>query len=90
MYGAFRAPPKYKEQEITKARIITEYYSIIDIDDVIEPFSKERIRLENIGQRIEDFDLLIGITAKEYGLTLVTHNTKHLKRIDGITLEDWA
>jgi tRNA(fMet)-specific endonuclease VapC len=41
------------------------------------------------GQPIEDFDLLIGITARENDLAVVTHNTKHFSRIEGLKTEDW-
>lgn len=37
----------------------------------------------------DEFDLLIGITAIENKLTLVTDNTKHFERLDGIKIENW-
>ena len=42
------------------------------------------------GQIIEDFDLMIGITGREAGMTIVTHNQKHFNRIEGIKTEDWT
>ena len=54
-----------------------------------DAFSREKVRLESIGQTIEDFDLLIGITARENDLAVVTHNTKHFGRIEGLKTEDW-
>lgn len=43
-----------------------------------------------IGKPIHDeFDLLIGITAVENNLTLVTDNVKDFERIDGIMIENW-
>ncbi len=39
--------------------------------------------------RLDDFDLLIGATALEAGMKLVTNNTRHLARIPGLDLEDW-
>jgi tRNA(fMet)-specific endonuclease VapC len=44
----------------------------------------------NAGQKIEDFDLLIGCAAKARGLTMVTHNVKHFEHIEGLTIEDWV
>lgn len=32
----------------------------------------------------------VGATAIHHGLTLVTNNTKHFQRIQGIRLEDWT
>lgn len=90
LYGAYDAPKKYFEQELSKARMLIDYYSVIGIDDIAEPFCKEKIRLEKAGTRIEDFDLMIGITAKTFGLTIVTHNVKHFERIEGLKVEDWT
>lgn len=90
MYGAFGAPLKYREQEIQKARMLIDYYSVIGINEIIEQFCIEKIRLEKIGQIIEDFDLLIGITAREADMAVVTHNTKHFKRIENLSVEDWT
>ena len=53
-------------------------------------FAKERVRLWTAGNKIEDFDLLIGCAAKAKGLVMVTHNRKHFEHIEGIDIEDWA
>lgn len=90
MYGAFGSPSKYREQEILKARMLIDYYSVIGINEIVEQFCKEKIRLEKAGLIIEDFDLLIGITAREADMTVVTHNVKHFKRIENLKVEDWA
>jgi tRNA(fMet)-specific endonuclease VapC len=42
------------------------------------------------GQPIEIRDLLIGCIAREEGLSLVTHNTKHFRRIPSLTVLDAA
>jgi predicted nucleic acid-binding protein len=34
-----------------------------------------------------DFDLLVGITARRYGLTLLTNNRRHFQNIDGLQVE---
>lgn len=49
----------------------------------------EKDRLAKAGTPIEDFDLLIGCTALEYGLTLVTGNVKHMERIQGLRVQKW-
>lgn len=90
MYGAYRAPAEYQERELQKARLLIDYYSVIGIDEIAEAFCKEKIRLEIAGLPIEDFDLLIGITAKEYGMSVITHNVKHFTRINGLTVLDWT
>jgi len=39
---------------------------------------------------ISDFDLLIGCTALEKDLIMVTENLKEFQRISGIKLENWV
>ncbi|MBQ6567833.1 MAG: PIN domain-containing protein [Treponema sp.] len=46
--------------------------------------------LRKSGTLIEDGDLLIGSLAIASSAILVTHNTKHLSRLQGIQLEDWT
>ena len=46
--------------------------------------------METKGERIDDFDLLIGATAIANGLTMVTDNVRHLGRIPDIELENWV
>jgi len=37
----------------------------------------------------DEFDLLIGVTAIENKLTLVTDNSKDFERLSGIKIENW-
>jgi len=39
---------------------------------------------------ISDFDLLIGCTAVEYEMIMVTENVKEFKRIEDIKVENWV
>ena len=90
LYGAYKASNKYRQQELAKARLLVDYYDAVGIDNIADAFSFEKVRLESIGQVIEDFDLLIGITARENNLIVVTHNSKHFCRIEGLNIEDWV
>ena len=64
--------------------------SIIPIFGSIRRYAKEKVRLRKIGKPMHDeFDLLIGVTAIENKLTLVTDNQKDFERLDGIKLENW-
>lgn len=46
-------------------------------------------RLRNFDKILDDFDLLIGAAAVTQGMTLVTNNTEHFRRLSGIELENW-
>lgn len=65
-------------------------FKVIPITGAIPIYAKERVRLESIGKPLDDFDLLIGATAIAHGMTLVTNNTKHFQRLQGLKLEDWT
>ena len=63
--------------------------TVIPASDGYWKAAQEKVRLTKAGTPIEEKDLLIGCTALEYGLTLVTGNTKHMSRIDGLQVEPW-
>ncbi|MBK7897150.1 MAG: type II toxin-antitoxin system VapC family toxin [Candidatus Promineifilaceae bacterium] len=48
-----------------------------------------RATLEQAGQPIGPYDLLIAGTAWAHNHTLVTHNVKEFSRVAGLQLEDW-
>lgn len=90
LYGAYSAPAQYRTQEIAKAKMLIGYYTTIGIDTIPDAFCQEKIRLKGLGQIIEDFDLMIGLTGRENNMIVVTHNIKHFNRIEGLKVEDWA
>lgn len=51
--------------------------------------SRIRRILRQRGEMIGDFDILIAATAQEAGPCLVTDNTKHFKRIEGLEVEGY-
>lgn len=53
-------------------------------------YAEEKARLQKAGKIISEFDLLIATTAVHHGMTLVTNNTKHMERVEGIQLENWT
>ena len=63
---------------------------VLPIFHSLDLYAKEKARLRKAGITIDDFDLLIGVTSIMHGLTMVTNNTDHFKRINGIDLENWT
>jgi tRNA(fMet)-specific endonuclease VapC len=64
--------------------------TILPIFGSIKRYAVEKVRLRKIGKPINDeFDLLIGVTAVENQLILVTDNIKDFKFLDGIQIENW-
>ncbi|WP_394350192.1 PIN domain-containing protein [Mucilaginibacter arboris] len=63
--------------------------TIIPIFGAITLYAKEKVRLKNIGKPMHnEFDLLIGVTAIENKLILVTDNVRDFERSDGIIIEN--
>ena len=74
------------------ARILQDFLqdtNVIPFKDAINCFASEKAKLKKVGLKIDDFDLLIGCTAKQNNLTVVTDNIKHFQRIDDIHIENW-
>ncbi|MDR7370501.1 type II toxin-antitoxin system VapC family toxin [Flavobacterium aquidurense] len=64
--------------------------TVIPIFGSIKRYAIEKVRLRKIGKPMHDeFDLLIGVTAIENNLILVTDNTKDFKLLSGIRMENW-
>jgi len=49
-----------------------------------------RSKLSRIGKPIGPYDLLIAATALEHQLTIVTHNLREFRRVEGLVVEDWT
>ena len=63
---------------------------ILPIFDALDVFAKEKARLRKSGTPVDDFDLFIGASAVVSEMILVTNNTKHFARMDGIVIENWT
>jgi tRNA(fMet)-specific endonuclease VapC len=55
-------------------------------DPIMERFAQIRSYLRQHGQMISDFDILLGATALQHDLTVLTYNTRHLRRIPNLKL----
>lgn len=64
---------------------------IIPIYGSIKKYAEEKVRLKKIGKpQNDEFDLLIGVTAIENKLTLVTENKKDFQNLKEIKIENWV
>ncbi|HDR51587.1 MAG TPA: type II toxin-antitoxin system VapC family toxin [Mariniphaga anaerophila] len=87
VFGAENSDKPEKNHEIIEQFI--NQLTILPIIDSIRLYSKEKSRLRKEGKMINDFDLLIGCTAVEKDLIMVTENVKEFERISGIRIENW-
>lgn len=79
---------KYGEK--TKKQLETFFQGLDKVyglnNNVAHIFGKTRSALRKSGQLIEDFDILIASTCMANNLPLITLNTKHFSRIDGLKI----
>jgi len=87
-YGAENSTDPKKNLKIIDK--FAEQVKILPIFNAIIIYAKEKARLRRKGTMISDFDILIGSTSIANGLIMVTENTKDLKRISKIKLENWV
>jgi tRNA(fMet)-specific endonuclease VapC len=86
-YGAEKSErPAFHKKIIAE---LLQELTIVPIYNSLDFYAQEKARLAKIGQLIDDFDLLIGSTAVENNLILVSNNVKHLNRINTIIIENW-
>lgn len=86
-YGALKSSNVVKQ--MNNVEKVKTHFQVIPITDVLERYSRERLRLERLKQRLPDFDLLIAVTAVKNDLILMTGNGKHHKRVQNISIENW-
>lgn len=87
MYGIKKPANFDKNLTIFKNFLNDLEIKIIKFDKKIaDKFIDLKIDLEKKGNRLEDFDLIIGSTAITKDLMLITKNTKHFSRIPGIKI----
>lgn len=86
VYGKLKGGSKYKEQKMDE---FFNAIKVLPISPVIDFFAEEKAQLTLAGTPVEDFDLLIGCTAVENNMVLVTQNVKDFKNISNIRIENW-
>ena len=88
-YGA------YKSEKVTgnlaKVKRIESDFDTIAVDfSIAGTFGMLKSSLETQGLPLDDFDLVIAACALTRNLVLVTNNTKHFQRVEGLKLENWT
>ncbi len=82
-YGALKSTRA--QENLDAVRDLLDRLRVIEIDEgVAELAARHLRRLESVGQPIELADLFIGCAALSRGMTLVTWNIEHFRRIEGL------
>lgn len=78
-----------KEEKMVAVSELEQLFDVLSIRTALNIFADDKAILRHEGLLIDDFDLLIGATAKANQMILVTDNVKHLSRIPNIQIENW-
>ncbi|MCP4754191.1 MAG: type II toxin-antitoxin system VapC family toxin [Proteobacteria bacterium] len=88
-YGAHKS--QKVSSNLAKVRKLEKTIRIIPVGaEVSEIVGLLKANLENEGNRLDDFDLVIAASALTHNLILVTNNLAHYSRIEGLKLENWT
>ena len=87
LYGTYRSGSFKREREVVINLINDFRIAILPItEDIVDYFAAAKFTLERAGNKLDDFDLLIGATSVASRSTLVTENIRHFQRFPGIIL----
>ena len=88
-YGAYKS--QKVESNLAKIKALENSIEIISLGkEAVEIFGIYKAKLERSGTPLDDFDLILAACAITNNLVLVTNNTKHFKRIEGLKVTDWT
>jgi len=88
-YGAYKS--QKVESNLAKIKTLENSIEVIPVGkEAVEIFGIYKAKLERSGTPLDDFDLILASCAMTNNLVLVTNNTKHFKRIEGLKVTDWT
>ena len=87
-YGALHS--KAVEKHLQETQEIQDTFTILPLVDWARDYAEIRQALTSKGLVVGDFDILIAVTARHFGLTVVTHNIRHFCQIPDIKCVDWV
>ncbi|MBQ6192810.1 MAG: PIN domain-containing protein [Prevotella sp.] len=78
-----------KKRKLEDIKEVQHLFRVIPAYSSFKEYGEIRHSLEHTGQRVDQFDLLIGATALHHKMTLVTSNVKHFERMEELVIENW-
>lgn len=87
LYGA--SCSNDREKVLSEVNRFINQFEVLPIYESLPTFADTKAHLRKEGIPIDNFDLLIGVTAVHHKLIMVTENVKHLNRLPQIKIENW-
>ena len=91
-YGAYKANYSkqiYFDQEMVRINMLRNRFMVLPLPEEADGYGQIKANLQQKGELIDEFDMLIGGHALAEGLTVVTDNVRHFERIPGLKIENW-
>lgn len=87
-HGAHRS--QHREDNLARLEVLLSVLVILPFDEAAgRKFGELKAELEARGEPLDQFDLQIASIAIENDCQLLTNNSRHFSRIDGLQLENW-
>ena len=87
-FGAYNS--KKIEENLKRIELFKKSLTILsDSEESARLFGKIKADLKSKGTIIEDFDILIASIVIANNCILVTNNTEHFERINGLQIQNW-
>ncbi len=87
-YGVEKSGRRDENRE--KVKSLLALLPVCHTDDkTMEKFGELKAKAEAAGRRVDDADVIIAATALRHGAVLVTGNTRHFSRFEGLKIDDW-
>jgi predicted nucleic acid-binding protein len=89
VYGAYKSSrPEYFIERLED--LVWQNVQILPFDEgSAKVYGRLRAEIEKKGISLSEPDLRIASIAVHYGMTLITGNTKHFSKVQGLMVEDW-
>ncbi|MBI5196860.1 MAG: type II toxin-antitoxin system VapC family toxin [Nitrospirae bacterium] len=87
-YGAYKSMKKDKNLAVVED-LKTKISTLHTVNGVPAAYGQIKAELESKGEPLDDADLLIASIALQNDATLVTNNTAHFRKINGLKIENW-
>ncbi len=87
-FGAYNSANPDKNAARTRD-FLSRFQRVTVTDAVADRFGRLKAELRRQSVQVAPFDLMIASIALEHGCVLVTGNTRHFNRIEGLRIENW-
>ena len=87
-YGVEKS--EHRDENREKVKSLLALLPVCHTDnEAMEKFGELKAKAEVAGRRVDDADVIIAATAMRHNAVLVTGNTRHFSRFEGLVIEDW-